>query len=112
MSDTPGREDFTTALPSTAVEPVPLDGAQEVPADQPYEGEKAADQPEPEPEPMATATTEATPAIPDDTWKAATEAWINNHIRSSPLARSSEAWNHLMRSLPLLKGFVETELKK
>lgn len=50
--------------------------------------------------------------IPDQTWSRACDAWIADHIRSSPVAQAAEAWNHLMQALPHLKGFVETELRR
>ena len=113
MSDAP-RENFTTSLPSTSVEPIsfgdPVASTDRPPID---EAITTADAPviypkEPAPEQEAAAA----PIISDESWAAATTAWIDNHVRSSPLSQSSAAWNHLMRSLPLLKGFVETQLKR
>jgi hypothetical protein len=50
--------------------------------------------------------------IDDDAWIVATSRWINEHVRSSPIARSTEAWNHLGLILPHLRGMLEEELKQ
>jgi hypothetical protein len=52
------------------------------------------------------------PLIPVDVWTVATSRWINNHVRNSPIAQSTEAWNHLGVVLQHLYGLLEDELKQ
>jgi hypothetical protein len=49
--------------------------------------------------------------IDDSSWESAIGQWINNHLRNSPLAGATEAWNHVMGALPHLRTYLETELK-
>ena len=34
------------------------------------------------------------------------EAWTDGHLRNSPLAQATQAWNHLLSSLPALKAML------
>ena len=52
------------------------------------------------------------PLISDESWSAASSAWINNHIRNSPVSQAVEAWNHIGAALPLLRGYLENELRR
>lgn len=52
------------------------------------------------------------PLISDGLWSVATSTWIHNHIRNSPIAQSTEAWQHLGLVLPQLRGYLESELAK
>lgn len=45
-------------------------------------------------------------SIPDSTWETAVARWIESHVRNSPIAGSTEAWNHLHSVLPKLKEFL------
>lgn len=39
--------------------------------------------------------------------KAVVDKWVDENLRSSDLSRNTEAWNHLMKSLPkLVEGIV------
>lgn len=49
--------------------------------------------------------------ISDDTWNHAVGAWIDAHVRSSPIAQASGAWDHLHAVLPRLRELLERELK-
>lgn len=37
-------------------------------------------------------------------------AWVDKHVRNSPVARSTEAWNHLQKILPELAPLIEKEV--
>ena len=56
--------------------------------------------PDPSPEPSAFASA----------WADATSQWIHGHMRNSPLAEATQAWNHVMSKLPLLGAMVETAM--
>jgi len=43
-------------------------------------------------------------------WMKAADLWIHGHMRNSPLAEATQAWNHVMAKLPLLGALVEAEL--
>ena len=54
-----------------------------------------------------------TPDQPSDfavAWMKAANDWIHGHLRNSPLAEATQAWNHVMGKLPLLGAMVETNL--
>jgi hypothetical protein len=53
-----------------------------------------------------------TSVISDDAWSVALGSWIDAHVRNSPVASATEAWNHLMSVLPNLRARLETELGK
>lgn len=38
------------------------------------------------------------------------EHWVDKHLRNSPIARDTPAWNHLMGSLAALKAIIEQEV--
>jgi hypothetical protein len=38
------------------------------------------------------------------------EAWLHETMRDSPIARSTEAWNHLVASLPALRDRIMKEI--
>ena len=61
--------------------------------------------------PSQPTVTSAPVAISDASWEAATGAWINSHVRNSPMA-VSESWNHLSTVLPRLRELLETELRR
>lgn len=67
-------------------------------------------QPETESQPLVvdTGPTQSTPFA--DAWAEATNTWIHGHMRNSPLAEATQAWNHVMGKLPLLGALVETAL--
>jgi hypothetical protein len=82
-----------------------------------------------DPEPMeidpnnpagATQDTPQTPQTPfadslpvsDAVWESALNVWINAHVRNSPIAGATEAWNHLMGALPDLKVALNIALGK
>lgn len=70
-----------------------------------YRGEEAQQQVvEPATAPAAT--------IPEETWETAVSTWINDHLRNSPVAGATEAWNHLHAVLPHLRQYLESELSK
>ena len=48
--------------------------------------------------------------ISDEAWASATSRWIDDHIRNSAVAGSTEAWNRLHGVLPKLREYLETEL--
>ena len=65
-----------------------------------------------DPNNTAGAAVRFTPtAIPTDSWNAAVGWWIDAHVRNSPIAGATEAWNHLMSALPHLHTHLNTELK-
>lgn len=40
--------------------------------------------------------------------KAVVDGWVSAHLRNSDFSRNTEAWNHLMKSLPkLVEGIVK-----
>lgn len=54
-----------------------------------------------------------TPDEPSDflvAWMKSVDLWIHGHLRNSPLAEATQAWNHVMAKLPLLGAMVEAEL--
>jgi hypothetical protein len=54
-----------------------------------------------------------TPPEPSDfavAWMKAADLWIHGHLRNSPLAEATQAWNHVMAKLPLLGALVEAEM--
>lgn len=53
---------------------------------------------------------EEKPVISDERWAYAVSKWTAAHLHGSPVAQNTEAWNHLMKSLPHLKGFIHKEL--
>lgn len=44
--------------------------------------------------------------VPDETWAAASAAWIDDYVRNSPISANTEAWNHLNSSLPHLREYL------
>lgn len=60
---------------------------------------------------FSSAPTTGNSPIPAHVWEAAVGSWVRDHVRNSPIASATEAWNHLMGILPHLKARLETELK-
>lgn len=65
--------------------------------------------------PATTPTTQPEAEVKEPTsfasaWATAIDQFIHGHLRNSPLASSTEAWNHVMAKLPILGGLVETAL--
>lgn len=59
-----------------------------------------------------TVAAAPTTVIPQDTWDHAVAAWINDHVRSSPIAQGAAgAWEHLHAALPRLKELLEREIR-
>jgi hypothetical protein len=54
----------------------------------------------------------ATRFIDDEVWAIATSRWINEKVRSSPIAQSTEAWNHLGIILSNLREYIEDEIQQ
>lgn len=52
----------------------------------------------------------AEPAISDVKWAAAVRRFVDEHVRNSPVAAATEAWNHLHSVLPRLRECLEAEL--
>ncbi|MDE2467769.1 MAG: hypothetical protein KGL35_03265, partial [Bradyrhizobium sp.] len=55
----------------------------------------------------------APPAAPNgfaDAFDAATSEWLATAISSSPISRTTEAWNHLVSALPALRSAVLARL--
>ena len=48
----------------------------------------------------------------DAAWAIALANWTSRYIRNSPVAQSTEAWNHLGAVMPQLKTLLEAELMK
>jgi hypothetical protein len=44
--------------------------------------------------------------ISDETWQAASSAWIDDYVRNSPISANTEAWNHLNNSLSHLREYL------
>lgn len=61
-------------------------------------------------EPKAVAESATNGSIPEETWNRAVAAWVNNHVRNSPISGASEAWNHLHAVIPRLREFLEKEM--
>jgi hypothetical protein len=74
-------------------------------------------------EPEATAPAAAEPVAPMQigaaklprdavlsAFDAALAAWVNQNIRNSPIARSTEAWNYLTAQLPALRAAFVKEI--
>lgn len=86
----------------------------QTPETQPTEQPTDAPAPEGEAQPESdtpvedTSATQSTPFA--DAWAEATNLWIHGHLRNSPLAEATQAWNHVMGKLPLLGALVETAL--
>lgn len=57
---------------------------------------------EPAPEPTAT----------DRAWNEALRKFIDEQLRSTPVAQHPPGWGHLMGVLPKLREYVEKELNK
>jgi hypothetical protein len=92
------------------------DAAAENPTgDSPPTPEETAPEPAPEPVGVPTPAAGDTTSPPSsspfaDAWAEATNLWIHGHLRNSPLAEATQAWNHVMGKLPLLGALVETSL--
>lgn len=43
--------------------------------------------------------------------KGVVDEWVNTHLRNSDFSRSTDAWNHLMKSLPKLVEGIVKEVK-
>ena len=73
---------------------------------------------EPQPETPVPVLESATPApssssvISDEVWESAAGEWINSHLRSSPLAGATDAWNHVMGAIPHFRSILEAALKR
>jgi|HubBroStandDraft_6_1064221.scaffolds.fasta_scaffold844832_2 hypothetical protein len=52
------------------------------------------------------------PIISDESWAHASSAWLNSHVRNSPISQSVEAWNHLGLVLHKLRDHLELELTR
>jgi hypothetical protein len=61
--------------------------------------------------PAPAAPVDASTAVPQAAWDRAVGAWIDAHVRSSPIAQSGDAWAHLNAVLPRLRTLLEQELK-
>ena len=62
--------------------------------------------------PVSVAAPAPPSAVPQEAWDRAVGAWINAHVRSSPITQgASGAWEHLHNVLPKLKELLERELK-
>lgn len=44
-------------------------------------------------------------------WEKVVGEWVNAHVRNSPVALSTDAWNHLMGALTHLRTHVNSHLK-
>ena len=63
--------------------------------------------------PVERVTQEPEPqTISTNGWAEAVAVWVDSHIRNSPVAQSTAAWNHLMASLEHLRVHVNAHLKK
>lgn len=63
-------------------------------------------------EPLAPSSEVASRPLSNEIWAVASSRWINDHIRNSPVAQSTEAWNHLGSVLHKLREYLEAEMKK
>jgi hypothetical protein len=86
-------------------------------ADQPTEAPAPAQTPAPEPGPepqqeaeapisSALHTVVAEASAAEQRIVHAIEAWIDACLRNGPIAQATEAWNHLLSSLPALKAML------
>lgn len=68
---------------------------------------------------LETSIDEASPPSPplvssmisDEAWNQAIGSWVNDHLRSTPVAQNTDGWNHLMGVIPKLRELLETALK-
>lgn len=58
----------------------------------------------------ARSTRRSGPSITDDVWDEAINDWINSAMRNSAMSQSTEAWNHMVASLPALRKILESKL--
>ena len=73
--------------------------------------QEAAGGPEAGPAVDVPPTAEPAPTpIPQASWDRAVGAWFHYHVRSSPIAQATGAWEHLNTVLPRLKELLEREL--
>ena len=84
-------------------------------ADQPTEAPAPTQTPAPEPGPQQEPEAPISSALHAVVAEAsaaeqrivhAIEAWIDACLRNGPLAQATEAWNHLLSSLPALKAML------
>ena len=62
--------------------------------------------------PAPAAPAGAPTAIPQAAWDRAVGAWLDGHVRSSPIAQGAAgAWEHLHNVLPQLRELLEQELR-
>lgn len=59
----------------------------------------------------AALATESTHHLPQGVFDAAVANWINDRLRSSPVASRAPAWNFLMAELPGLRDYIEREFE-
>ena len=69
-----------------------------------------ADQPQSQAQVQASAPEDS--PVPDNAWDAALARWLNEHVRGSPIAQATEAWNHLNGTIHHLRDYLVEELKK
>jgi len=107
----------------TPTEPTPTPTPVEAPAGT---GPTPVEEPEPEPaQPVPPATLFANePAnvrygaaptgnkISDSAWQAAVGSWMDRHVKNSPIAQNTDAYNHLSSIADNLRDLLEIELRR
>lgn len=46
----------------------------------------------------------------DEHWMEIVNEWVDSHVRNSPIAANSEAWNHLHSALEGLRDILKKKL--